>query len=57
MRNLLAVVVGAAVLLAVLLGLNWLGVISRDGAAIGFVTGLVVGAVLTFANRKKGSTG
>jgi hypothetical protein len=57
MRSLLAIVAGAAALLGVLFGLNWLGVISRDAAAIGFVTGLVVGAVLTFASRKKGSTG
>jgi hypothetical protein len=57
MRYLLSIVVGAAALLGVLLGLHWLGLISRDATAIGFVTGLVVGAALTFANRKKGSTG
>jgi membrane associated rhomboid family serine protease len=57
MRNVIAIVVGVAALLGLMFGLNWLGVISRDAAAIGFVTGLVVGAVLTFASRKKGSTG
>jgi membrane associated rhomboid family serine protease len=57
MRNVLAVVAIAVIVLVLMIGLRWFELVSQDAAVVGFVTGIVIAVVMALTNRRRGSTG